>query len=139
NLGGETDGIGLLGAVVVVLRLDRIFVQRAGTDVGHEALPDAGGAARVEVERAVLPVIEVADDADLAGVGGPDGEVRAGDAILRAGVSTEFFVEPVVFAFAEEVEVEVGEKGCHNGTMVLQYKPQNRCAYPVAWEFILCT
>lgn len=59
---------------------------------------------------AAVPMIEISDDADALRVGGPDGEVDAGDSGDFAEVRAELFVILEVSAFAEEVEVVVGEE-----------------------------
>ena len=58
---------------------------------------------------APVPVVEVADDADAGGVGGPDGEVHALGRADRHRVRAELVVDAGVVAFAEEVEVVVGD------------------------------
>src|SRR5262249_20590855 len=68
--------------------------------------PDAGLAARVELVLALLPVVEVADDRHLAGVGSPDGERRADRlAVLEDDMGAELVVKLEVVALVEEVEV----------------------------------
>ena len=75
----------------------------------HEDLPHAADAEQPHRVDAPVPVVEVADDAGAGGVGGPDGEV---DALGRADghrMGAELVVDAGVVAFAEEVEVVVGD------------------------------
>jgi hypothetical protein len=58
-----------------------------------------------------VPAVEVADDGDGGGVGGPDGEVGAVAAVDGEEVGAELVVEIEVVAFLEEVDVGVGEEG----------------------------
>ena len=58
---------------------------------------------------APVPVVEVADDAGAGGVGGPDGEVHALGRADGHRVGAELVVDAGVVAFAEEVEVVVGD------------------------------
>jgi len=55
-------------------------------------------------------MVEIADDANALSVGRPDGEMHAGDSGDFAKMRAEFFVILEMSAFAEEVEVVVGEK-----------------------------
>ena len=59
---------------------------------------------------ASVPLVEIADGGDAAGVRGPDGEGRAGDAVDDLEVRAELVVEVVVVALAEEVEVEFAQR-----------------------------
>ena len=58
---------------------------------------------------AAVPAVEVADDADARGVRRPDREVHAGGAAERHRVRAELVVDAGVLAFAEQIEVVVGE------------------------------
>ena len=59
---------------------------------------------------AAVPVIHVADDADAASGGRPNGEVGSGYACDGMQMSAQFFVGVEMAAFADEVEIEVGEE-----------------------------
>jgi len=58
---------------------------------------------------ASVPPVEVADDADARRVGRPDSEVHAVHAPPLEQVRAELVVDARVAAFAEEVEIEIGE------------------------------
>src|SRR5919108_666571 len=60
--------------------------------------------------RPVVPPIKVAHHEDLAGSGSPYRKVRTLPAIGIHKVSAEFFVQAIVTALVEEIEVLVGEK-----------------------------
>src|SRR5438552_14777747 len=92
-----------------MVRRDGVFVERTFQDIGNEAGPDAGVRA-LEIPGARRPAIEIANDGDFAGVGRPDGEMRAAHAVLLDEMSAKFLVEPMVLAFAQEIAIEVGEK-----------------------------
>src|SRR5690606_5233465 len=106
----EPDGVRLLGAVAVVPGLDMVLVEVALADAGDEALPDPGAAARPERVRRAVPAVELAHDGDLFGVGRPDGEIGAGDAVDRELVRPEAAVEVEVAALVEEVDVVLGQQ-----------------------------
>ena len=91
------------------LRADLVLVQRARPDAGHEQLPDPGAAASLQRVLAAVPEVERADHADALGVGRPDREPRAGQAVEFGRMRAELVVDRVVIAFAEQVQVEVGE------------------------------
>jgi len=58
---------------------------------------------------AAVPAIEVADDADAAGAGSPDGEVNAADTFEGNEMSAEFFISVVMAALAHEMQVKLSE------------------------------
>ena len=68
----------------------------------------AGASSRIGVHAAV-PAVEVADDADAIGVGRPHREVHAGRAADRDAVRAELVERAMVRAFAEQVQIEIGE------------------------------
>ena len=60
-----------------------VLVERPGAQPRHEQFPDAAGNVLAHRVAAAVPVVEVADDADAGGIGRPDGEVHAVDAVDR--------------------------------------------------------
>src|ERR1019366_10245349 len=86
---GEGIGIGFIDAIIVVLRRDRVLVQNADADAGDEAFPDAGRPYGVHPGLVPAPLVKRADHADAAGVGRPNGELRAGDAVAFGDVGAE--------------------------------------------------
>ena len=60
---------------------------------------------------ASVPRIEVADDAEAARIGRPDRERHSGDTAQLARMRAEHLVGPLVLEFAEQMEVEVAERG----------------------------
>src|ERR1700677_3964878 len=58
-----------------------------------------------------IPVVETADHGNHAGIRSPDAEHGAGLAIPREQVSPYGFVEAIVAALVEEVEILIGEQG----------------------------
>ena len=68
-----------------------------------------GASSRIGVDAAV-PAVEVADHADAIGVGRPHGEMHAGRSIRRViAVRAELLERAVVRAFAEQVQIEIGQ------------------------------
>ncbi len=88
---------------------DLVLVERARPDARHEQLPDPGTAAGLQRVLAAVPQVERTDHADAFCVGRPDGEPRAGQAVEFGRMRAELVVDRVVIAFAEQVQVEVGE------------------------------
>src|SRR5208283_2151227 len=88
-------------------RADLVLVERAGPDAWNEQLPDATGAAPVHRVLAAVPLVERAHDADALGVRRPHREARAGEALERRRVRGELRPDPVMVAFAEQIQVEV--------------------------------
>ena len=60
-----------------------------------------------------VPAVEVADDGDVLGRRGPDGEVGAGGAVARHRVGAELLVEAGVRALVEQVQVLLVAQACH--------------------------
>jgi hypothetical protein len=111
-LGRERQWVGLVppypvGAVNVVL------VAGALGHLRHEELPDATAAARPHSRSGAVPAVEVADDPNLAGVGRPHRERRAGRGI-GAGVdevAAERLPQLFVASLTEQVQVDLAERG----------------------------
>lgn len=102
----EAVGIGFFVDVSVVV-FDFVFVSIACGDFRDEEFPDSRRAF-AHLVLATVPVVEVAEKGDVAGGGCPDGKVDARDSVLDGEVGTEFFVDAVMVAFAEEVKVKFG-------------------------------
>ena len=79
HLAEEGIGVGLLQHLSV-RRADSEFIGRTVADARHEAGPHAA-VAPIQPKVAVLPTGLVAQDADLAGAGCPDGEARSINAV----------------------------------------------------------
>src|SRR5690606_13354855 len=96
----------------LTLRADQLeLVQRARTHARYKRLPYARNAARLHRMALAVPGIEVTDYADAPRVRRPHGEAHAVRAIALDRVSAELLVDVVVSAFAEEMQVEIGEGG----------------------------
>ena len=93
-----------------MLAADAELVFLARLEAGNEKLPDAAGGVQLQRMAAAVPVVEVADDADAPGVRRPDGEVRAADAIDLADLGPELLVTAEQLPFAEQVQVEIGQR-----------------------------
>ena len=88
-------------------QLELVAVSEASD--GNENLPHAADAEPAHRVHAPVPVVEVADDADAGGVGGPDGEVDAFGRAERRRMRAELVVDPGMVAFAEQIEIVVGD------------------------------
>src|SRR5690242_10688745 len=58
---------------------------------------------------AAVPPVEIPDNADALAVGSPDGEMRAFDGADPHDVRAELVVDSRVLAFAEQIQVVVGD------------------------------
>src|SRR5262249_20434907 len=114
---------------VVVAGGDGVFVQGPGPDVRDEALPNPGGAPQLEKLLVPPPPVEIADDRNLLGVGGPDGEVRAGRSVALAHMGPQLLVDSVVVPFSQEIEVVVGQKRSYHRRHV-----PGSLAYLLGWD-----
>ena len=87
-----------------------VFVDGAFADFGEEKFPDAGRASRTHGMDATVPAVHIAYDADTFCCRGPDGEVGSGDASDGVEMRAEFFVSVEMTAFADEMQIEIGEE-----------------------------
>ena len=58
-----------------------------------------------------VPLVEVTDDANAFCIRGPDGKCDAAFTLMSSKARAELFVNALVFAFAEEVQIEFAEGG----------------------------
>ncbi len=105
HLGTPRKGVGLQRLKVAMRSDDFELVGRAGADVRGEDLPDAGVAAKAHDVTAAVPVVEVADDGDAAGIRCPDGKVEAVDALMLDRMGAHLVEEAQMRAFADEIVV----------------------------------
>ena len=89
---------------------DLELVERALAQPGHEQFPEAAGDVLPHGVAAAVPVVEVADHADAGGVGRPDGEVHALDAVDGAELRPQPVVALPVPAFVQQVQIVVGQQ-----------------------------
>jgi len=106
----ERQRIGLVDETPSAAENDVVLVPRAGRQAGKEAFPYSRTRARRQLTLIRTPPVEVADHADSPGIGSPHREVQPFDPLLRDVVRPKLLVEPVVCAFSEEVEVQIGEQ-----------------------------
>src|SRR5690606_7481703 len=92
-------------------RPDLELVERADAETRNEQIPHPGVADALHAIAGTVPTVEIADYADTARIGCPHREARTVDTIDRLEVCAELVVDVVVVAFAEEVKVEIGERG----------------------------
>src|SRR5262249_5284519 len=76
----------------------------------HEDFPEPI-AAHTHGMAAAVPEIEIADHTDALGIRDEHHKGHAGYAVERHRVRTELVVELEVIAFAQEIEIEVGQHG----------------------------
>ena len=73
---------------------------------GNEKFPDAGGTPKTHGMHPPVPMIEIAYDADAAGVGCPHRKMNAIHTVDCFRMSAEFFVRIVMAALAHEIQIE---------------------------------
>ena len=96
---------------------------RAGAERGDEQFPHAAVATLHGVAD-LIPTVEVTDDGDGLGVGGPDGEADALHVAFAHAVGSQHAVTFVMGAFGMEVQLEGcqgrSDGGClHTAIMAL--------------------
>ena len=87
-----------------------VLVQRPFTQLGHEALPHAGRAARGQRVVIGIPVVEIAYDGDAFGIRSPHREVGAGLAVEFGEVRTKLFIQLGMVALVEQMKVKAGDE-----------------------------
>ena len=105
---GERHRIGLQRQQVAVAADDLELVVVAGARPGHEDFPEAV-AAHPHGVAAAVPEIEVADHADALRSRREDREGDALDAVEHHRMGAELVVEAQMRAFAEQVQIEIGQ------------------------------
>ena len=110
NLASERIRIGFKREHCAVCADNFVFVDGTFAELGNEEFPDSGRAARAHGIDAAIPPIKVADEADAASAGRPDGKMHASDAFQCLQMRAEFFVRVVVAAFSHEVQIKFAEK-----------------------------
>ena len=88
----EREWVRFIHAMTVVARHDVILVARPCAGLWYESLPNARMAVRMERVGSAVPVIEVANDADVFRIGRPHGELSSLNAFERHRVRTEFLI-----------------------------------------------
>ncbi len=100
-------GIGFEQHLAGVPISDLEAVERSGTKVGDEELPDAAARTHPHGMTATVPAVEIADHADALGIRRPHGEEHAAHAVHVAVVGAEDPVGMPELAFGEEMEIDV--------------------------------
>ena len=108
HLGGKRHRIGFQRQLLALRADDLEFVAIAGRGAGDEQLPIAV-AAHPHRMPPRIPEIEIADHADAPRVGREHHERHAVDAVERHRMGAELVVKPLMGAFAEQIQIEVGQ------------------------------
>ncbi len=109
HFGGEAVRVALVD-LFAPFRLHAELVEGSFAESRDEELPDAAGDVLLHGMTAAIPSIEVADDADAGGVGGPDGEVDAIDTVHVAQLRAESAVASPVSALSEQIQIVVAQQ-----------------------------
>jgi hypothetical protein len=83
---------------------------RAVTGARDEQLPHSAGTEGAHLVALTVPVVEVADDPNPAGVRRPHGERNAGHVAGRANVRAENVPQSLVAALADQMEIDLTEE-----------------------------
>jgi hypothetical protein len=111
QFGRERIGVGFQGQQVSIAVEQLVLVARPGADGGQEDLPYAALAPQAHAVAAPVPLVEVADHADTAGVRGPDGKRTAVHAFDAAQMRAQDLERAQVRALGEQPCVELPEQG----------------------------
>ncbi len=106
---GERIGLERLQGAVGTADLELVVL--TGGEARHEQLPDAAVAPQAHRVTAPVPIVEVADHADPAGIRRPDREAVAVDAVEGAGMGPEHAVDEVAADLAQAVDLVLLQRG----------------------------
>ncbi len=107
----QSNRIGLIDAVPVMMRLDMKLVERALVCPGNESFPDARIPSRAQGMRLRMPLVEASNHRHRTRIRRPHGETRSRFATRRHEVRAHLFVNPVVATLIKQIEVVVGQQG----------------------------
>jgi hypothetical protein len=107
HLEASAVGIGFGEHLAAVPVPDLEAIEDAGGDVRNEQLPYAAPRTHAHRVATTVPVIEVTQDAHTLGIGCPDGEQDASDAVNLMFVCPQELIGVAVPAFAEKVQIEI--------------------------------
>ena len=106
----QSDRIGLIDTMPVMVRLDVKLVERAFVGCRDESLPDTRIPPRMEWMRLRMPLVKAADHGYRARIGSPHAEACPRLASRGQDVCTQLVVDPIVAALVEKVEVVVSQQ-----------------------------
>ena len=108
-LGALGVGIGLQRQQLAVRPVHLVFVEMPRPQPRHEEFPEPAGTAQPHRHPPAVPGIEIADDADRAGIGRPHRKGDALDALMRDRMRAELLVAREMIAFGEQMKVELAQ------------------------------
>ncbi len=83
------------------------FIKLPVVRAGDKQLPDAGFPTQAHRMAAAVPVVELPDHGNALGIGRPDGEPRAGNAIHGIGMGTQRFIGAQMRSFGEQPAIHL--------------------------------
>src|SRR3954451_18670950 len=86
-----------------------VLVEMAGTQPGHEDLPEPAGMTLAHRHAAAVPEGEIADQADPPRVRRPDCKRNAFDAVMHDCMCPELLVAGKMVALDEQMDIELAE------------------------------
>ena len=94
-----------------MLAADLEFVMSSFVHAGEENLPDARGNQLAHRVGSAVPVVEISDHAHALGRGCPYREMHARHLVDHLHMGAEFFVDVVVRAFVEKIDIHLAQHG----------------------------
>src|ERR1041384_2205645 len=104
----DSNWIGFISNVSV-LRNNMELVKRSFVEAGQKSFPDARTSPRSELVRPSVPAIEISNDRNFARIGSAHAKACALLPIDSHDMCAELFVNAVMAALVEEVEVVIAE------------------------------
>src|SRR5579875_3559056 len=104
QLAGKSIRIGFINGIVVIVRIDSKFIQRAFPYIGHKTLPDPQVIMPpMHGSRATIPVIKVSNHRNSPCVRCPYGKMYPFHSINRAYMRSHLLINAIVLALPKKV------------------------------------
>src|SRR5450631_4403751 len=134
----KSIGIGLIDGIVIDIRIDGIFIDNANMQARHKTFPYSQiDMALLHGSGAAVPGVKVANNRYRACMGCPDSEIDAHDAIDRAYMSTELFINVILFTLTKQVEIEIAKDRGNSRLYIWIYSPA-RITARLLWNLWCC-
>ncbi len=104
----QTVRIGLDHPVAGLI-LDLEFVFFSNADIGNKEFPNSRSAEHPHLMFTAMPLIEVADYADIAGIRRPDSKIDTSYTFDAQGMSAQFFIDLVVIAHGKKITIQIAD------------------------------
>ena len=104
-------GVGLQRQQIAIGAEQLVFIEFPRLEARHEDLPEPAGKSVAHRHAPAVPLVEIADHADPAGVGRPYRKGDALDPVVHDRMGAELLVAGEMVTLDKEMQVEFAEHG----------------------------